>query len=301
MRKQFFTLLLVAAALLLPVSPAAAQSKMTLDFMRVQLWPEYDQPSVLVIYDFQTPVQANYPQQIQLRLPKGANLSAVAQQSQQSLLTMPYDNPVTEGDWQILSFSAPAAGAYRVEYYIPFSKTGITRNYSYSWPGDYAVKEFSISVQEPAGSAHLTTTPALADVSPSTDGFTYHRGSIGLMADGQNFDLQISYSKADDSLSASGSAIQPAGGSLTGSQASFTNSLPWIIGALGLLLIIGGGLWYWISGRSQAEPARPRHRAAEAEDAAPQDDQRYCAQCGKRAQPGDRFCRACGTRIPAEK
>lgn len=301
MKNVISALVLLAAALALISSPAAAQTKVTLDFMHVQLWPEYDQPSVLVIYDFQTPAQASYPQQIQLRLPKDANLLAVAQQSQQSLLTLPYDNPVAQGDWLVLSFAAPAAGVYRVEYYVPFSKTGITRTYKYSWPGDYAVKEFAISAQEPAGSAHLTTTPALADVSPSTDGFTYHRGTIGPLTDGQTFDLNISYSKADDALSVTGNSIQPAGGSLNGSQTSFTSFLPWIIGALGVLLIVGGGVWYWVSGRAQAEPARPRHHSAAAENAEAEDGQRYCAQCGKRAQAGDRFCRACGTRIPAEK
>jgi hypothetical protein len=81
--------------------------------------------------------------------------------------------------------------------------------------------------------------------------------------------------------------------------------LPWILGFLGIALIAGGGWWYWRSGlskeRSPAGAARPRRKPSTSrEPAASPEGYVYCHECGKRAGPGDRFCRACGARLRTE-
>jgi hypothetical protein len=76
--------------------------------------------------------------------------------------------------------------------------------------------------------------------------------------------------------------------------------LPAILGGLGVLLIAGGGLWYWQSGREKPESApqpRRRKKASPIEETGGEAQHIYCHQCGKRASNGDRFCRACGTQL----
>jgi hypothetical protein len=79
--------------------------------------------------------------------------------------------------------------------------------------------------------------------------------------------------------------------------------LPWILGILGVALIVGGGLWYWQSGKQSAtDKSRRRRRTArlKVSDETAAGDEVYCQNCGKRASVGDRFCRTCGTKLRIE-
>jgi hypothetical protein len=76
MRKLFIILML--GVLFVFVSFASAQSDVTLASVDVQLWPEYDQPSMLVIVDFLVDASTTLPVDLTFRIPKDANLIAVA-------------------------------------------------------------------------------------------------------------------------------------------------------------------------------------------------------------------------------
>ena len=74
--------------------PVHAQTPIKLSSLQVQLWPEYDQPSMLVIYDLKLPDDTRLPISLTLRLPKDANLVAVASQAADgSLLNADYQGP----------------------------------------------------------------------------------------------------------------------------------------------------------------------------------------------------------------
>jgi hypothetical protein len=51
MQKVIFTLILLLAAMLPQIS-GRAQTTTGIDSLKIELWPEYDQPSMLVIYRF---------------------------------------------------------------------------------------------------------------------------------------------------------------------------------------------------------------------------------------------------------
>jgi hypothetical protein len=74
-----------------------------------------------------------------------------------------------------------------------------------------------------------------------------------------------------------------------------TGILPWVLAGIGLLLIVAGivGFVAWQRG-SQVSTAVKRNTPNRKEG---EDEFIYCSQCGKRAQPGDVFCRTCGMRL----
>jgi hypothetical protein len=104
-------------------------------------------------------------------------------------------------------------------------------------------------------------------------------------------------------LSASTLKLQPSAPvtSVTPGQNSLMAALPWALGGLGVALIAGGGAWYYFSGR-QNQGSQPRRRRRATAPVEVEDDGGYiyCHQCGKRASPGDRFCRTCGTKLRVE-
>jgi len=303
MRKLFLAIALLAA-LLLPVS-ARAQTEIVLQNVNVQLWPEYDQPAVLAIMDFSLVTDSTFPVQVTLRIPAQATLTAVAK-DENGLVTVPSETADAIGDWRTVSLSVADAGTYRLEYYYPFAQSGNTRSFSFQWPGGYAVKNLQIQLQEPTEVKNLSTNPAMSDAFPSSNGMLLHEvGATDLVA-GDSYSLDIQYDRTTDEMSASKLTVEPSGGNIAPSQQSLslTTVLPYALGALGLLLIIGGGVWYWQSGRGTTVKLRRRNRHPVTHKDKDDDDEPeaiYCHQCGKRASAGDKFCRACGTRLRLEE
>jgi hypothetical protein len=197
----------------------------------------------------------------------------------------------------------------QLEYYDPtLVKQGTARQFEYTWPGDYAVDSMAVQLQQPLGAGSLTTSPGLGSGVAGGDGLTYYNAQIGSLDAGQTFDITINYDKATDSLSAESLTVQPSAPlaeSNTGLRGQLTAALPWGLGLLGVILIVGGGLWYWQSGRNQSQKTKSTRRGRRSSTSRPEpasagEGHVYCHQCGKRAGDTDRFCRTCGAKLRVE-
>ena len=295
--------LIIATALLLFIFPAGAraQSDISLESTAVSLWPEYDRPTALVITQMLLSPDTALPAQVVLRVPSSVEkIHTVAIGSDFSSVTDQGVNYTTEnsGEWSEIKIEAPDR-AIRVEYYdSALVKDGTTRTYTYIWPGDYPVGTFSFELRAPLESANITSQPPLEQAVVDLDGFEYWTAQPGSLEAGEQFQAAVSYERTTDLPSTAillgnqTGAVPPA---LSLTDAAY-QGLPYIMGLLGLALIVGGGWWFWRSGREiTGGPVRRRHTQRAG---APDDDQEfYCHNCGTRARSGDRFCRACGTRL----
>jgi hypothetical protein len=253
---------------------------------------------MLVIYDLRLPADTTLPVSITLRLPKDANLVAVASQAADgSLLNADYQGPTAGDGWQTIAVQIPTAAIYHIEYYEPLSRAGDERDFSYLWAGDYAVDDLAISVRLPRDATNVSSDPSM-ESSLDPDGTPYLRKDFGALGAEQQLPLQLTYKKSSDSLTASRQDLQPSQplGAGTPGRVMLSNYLPYILGVLGMALIVGGAVYFWQSSRGRVLARERRHRrASEREDR--QGSEVYCHQCGTRAHPGDRFCRVCGIRL----
>ena len=280
-----------------------AQEQLQLNSLQVDLWPEYDRPSVLVIYRITLPPATPLPASLTFRIPAEAgDPNAVASRQMDGTLTnIPYERTL-EGEWGAISFTAVTPES-QIEYYDPaLQKEGERRHYVYLWPGDYAVEAMTLQVQQPYDSTNMQISPSLGSGRPGTDGLTYYRADIGALKAGQTFEITLDYEKSSETLSAESLQVQPSAPipSSSGETSALTKYWPWLLGFLGIALIVGGVVWYWQTGKREVEPTKRRRRVAPAGREAPaatSDAAVFCNQCGNRAAPGDRFCRACGTRL----
>lgn len=307
-RLNHFCLVFLLVVLWLGASvwPAFAQEgEVQLARVEVDLWPEYDDPRMLVIYQITLSPQISLPVELRLHIPRsaGAPNAVAARQPDDLLVNIPYTQE-DAGIWMTIVFQATTP-EIQLEFYDPLTYgEDFQRSYVYLWPGDYAVNSLSIQVQQPFGAEEMKLIPALDQSSQGLDGLTYFSSELGGIAKGQTFKLEISYRKESDELSANSLPVEPAAPldeSASGRKTMLT-ILPWILGTLGVFLIFGGGFWYWYSGR-QIVSLRPRREEAKhfkekppAEGPA-SGESIYCHQCGKRAERGDRYCRACGTML----
>lgn len=305
MRKWVIPLFLLLS-LLLPLS-AHAQDPITFSTMFIEIWPEYDKPSVLVIYQITLDSATTFPATVSIRIPTAAGEpNAVAErQADGSLYSITYTRQVN-GDWATISFTT-AATKLQLEYYDPgLTKVDTARHYEYTWPGDYAISQLTLQVQQPSGATNMIISPSLGTGAAGTDNLIYYTQDVGAVTASQSIQIIIDYQKTSDALSVENLPIQPSAPVPPSSTSDLNISawLPWILGILGAGLIIGGIVWFWRTGRQR--PARqPRRRRSKvdsiepATDSGSEEDAVYCSQCGKRASPGDQFCRSCGTPIHA--
>ncbi len=284
---------LLALALLLTIpAPVWAQSAVVFERLTIELWPDFDQPSVLVLYDFVVSAETPLPAQVNIRMPAGAQLFAVARTEGGELMNVEHAPPVQEGNYSVVTFVVNDRLTYRVEFYIPYVQQEQKRTFIYTWPGDYPVSSFKMVLQEPLAATNILTEPEMTGRESREDGLAYRSLATQNVKFGERIALKVTY----DNPRAELSAARPQPSASLESSPPFMSLLPWILGGLGVALIVGGGAWYWLSGRSGGGTSRARKRhIAPVEDVL--SDSAYCSQCGKRAQPNDRFCRACGTKI----
>jgi hypothetical protein len=322
MIRRLIIILLSLALLSLPFRLAHAQSAPVLASLQISFWPEYDQPSTLVIYRGVLAADTPLPASLQFAIPAkyGPPIAVAFSDEQGQLLNLDYTSSV-QGDQLIVAFDAPTTH-FQFEYY----DTGLdistsTRHYSFTTSILYAINSLSLQVQQPVEAGDITTVPNLGSVTPGTDGLTYYEGLFTDISPNAPITLTASYTKSTSTLTANtpGLVATPQLPPLTsGSESLGTNTILLIAASLaGIVLVAGGVVWYLQTRRQveeddETEPQRrrkpkgqppkpravsPRVIATPSESALPAT---FCHNCGQKSQPGDQFCRNCGTELRRE-
>lgn len=296
--RRLLLMLVLGVFLAFPYS-ASAQSDVTISSVRVQFWPEYDQPSMLVIVDFKTSAGTQLPADLTFRIPAEADLIAVASDAGGGqFLDSPYEKGAFEGEYQTFSMTIDKDIPYRFEYYQPLAYNGNERSFSYQWDNGYAVENFQYVFLEPLDVTSFTLDPVNSSTK-SSNGLNSYGGNPVKLAAGEPYTLTLKYKKTTDTLVVPGQTVQIAEpvNEDTPGRISLTNSLPYILGGLGVFMIAVGLMYYFQWGRASGGKPRRRHTQA---SAAGEGAEVYCPQCGSRAKSSDRFCRTCGARLRHE-
>lgn len=302
--RKWLALTLLFALIILP-SGAAAQGETKLESINIHLWSEFDQPSMLVIYEFTVSEDTPLPAEVTVRFSKDGNLFAVAEKKERWINKDLAAGPVAGegGNWQIVTINAESYEPHRIEYYQPLTLDGNKRYFKFHWFGDYYVDAFTVNVIVPPDSTDLVTTPALDSSAVEPDG-TFISGTMtkNHLRTMNSLKFELEYQRTSTTLiepDASTNQVEPVApvNEDTSGRVSITN-LPWIIGGFGVALIGIALFSYWRSTQStESQPRKRPHPKAEVVDEA---GQAYCHECGARAHAGDRFCRTCGSRLRVE-
>jgi len=304
--QKFLIPFLVIIALIIP-GAVLAQDELVIDSLQIDLWPEYDRPEMLVIYRIVMSSDVSFPVELSFRIPaEVAEPNAVAvQDSSGALLNSPYKRTI-QGDWALITVTATMP-KLQIEYYDPqLSKSGAMRDYDFIWQGDYQIENLFIQIQKPMDAGNLNIIGGEAVISQGADGFEYHTVEIGPLTAGEISNISLSYNKNSDSLSVEGFQVQPSApiSQSTSGRSNARDLLPWGLGFLGVIFLVGGIWWYWRLSQQQPQVKRSRRRKRSSKKTDLISDQgkdggvsTYCHQCGKRTKSGDRFCRSCGSKL----
>lgn len=300
---QKWCVFFLISSLLVCPSRARAQGEVKLDFISIELWAEYDQPSMLIINEFVVSEETPLPAKVMLRFPKEGNLTAVAYNANGQLINAPFETPTQQGDWQTITLTVDSRVPYRIEYYQSITRDGNKRSFTYKWFGDYQVNEFHLTLNIPSDSREVTIDPANTFAISQDGKFLVATIIKNNLKMGHSYSMELEYQRNTESLTSPNAASQvqpsePLSEETTGRTS--VDNLPWIVGGIGLAMIGFVLVLYRRSLQSNASnSSNPRKRRGKRAGSQMDESQEeiYCHQCGTRATAGDRFCRTCGSRL----
>lgn len=287
-----FTLVLLGS-----VSPARAEEPPKISMMDVSVWPEYDQPGVLVQYQGNVAGKADKTSPVELYffVPKGAGVGAAcAVQANGNHTSETWKESEAEGGLTKITFKV-SEPQFHVEYYYNPLPTATDKKFSFAYTAALPADQVQVDIQHPLKATNFALTPDTPDLHKDNDGFTYHSYTFKQVAAGQKLATDVAYTKTDPKPSVSGNP--PATTTNAASTASDGGINPNQIIVLATFVVMGGIIAYFVWERKN-RGAQPEYVRAEWHDAAPRGDGLatggYCTQCGNALQAGDRFCARCG-------
>jgi hypothetical protein len=293
MKPKSFVLLIIF--MLMPMAAGFAQNPVSvIDSLGVEIWPDYDKPSVLVLLTGALPADTRLPASVTIPLPEDARLNAVARidgkdGNMKDDIFSSTEPPGT------LTFTTPDL-RFRVEYYFPYTVNKNQISFDYTWLADLTVNNFQLRVQRPTSAGTLNSEPAAANVVRSEDGFDYHSFPGRTIPAGQSFLLQVDYKISTVQLSAASlpspnTNLKPSALPTTPGSGSGIN---WALAAVvtGGLLIIVALIWSLASRRSPSDMQKPIDSRVKKQSRAS-----FCRNCGEPTDEGDKFCSGCGSEL----
>lgn len=295
--KLTYRLILPLIILLLSVSLTLAQEPVsTLDSLSVAFWPDYDDPSVLVLMTGTVPPDAEFPVEVTIPLPSLAEVNAVATVSEEGMADTQYQ---VDGDSLTLLATDPS---FRVEYYVPYNEEGDTHTFDFVWNADIDIQEFIAEIQQPLNANSLTSQPTAVNVvtNPS-DGLTYHAMPSRVLPAGTPFEMSFRYDMANPELTAGGPAQQPVPSAVS-SNTITTEGIDWLLVLAGVAVLLLVVAVTWLLATRSSESGKPRRSSKSRKPRKPAPKERtaqaqFCHNCGTQAEKGDVFCRKCGTAL----
>ncbi len=308
--------LLTCAALLMSVRTVSARplpaeaGTQVIQSATLRLWPEYDKPGLLVIFDGTFSNTVTFPQDVEFTLPGGAHdIQATMKDAAGSLLTQAWHM-----DGNKLIFTLPGPD-FQVEYYVDTPLLGSQRNVSYDFQAPYHIDQLDIEVQQPARATAFSVVPQPSSSSPGSDGLTYYHLQQANLAAGDSLPISIQYTKTDPGTSVT---VQPAAapaaalGGPSGAagegagKVSLMTILPWVLIGLGAAVFAGSIAYYLLlQRRPAAQTSSPSTRtpratpegsvAQAASGGTGSGPAGFCPKCGRRFGAADRFCPQCGS------
>jgi len=274
----------------------------------IELWPDFDQPSVLVLLTGTLPANADLPATITIPVPAEATINAAARiDAAGDFYSIEYDDS-TPGQ-VTMEVTEPI---FRLEYYAPYSADGNQRSFSFDWRFDFDVEELSASVQQPSRASAINVSPEPTSVNSGQYGLSYHLLPSRAVPSGTNYRIEADYELARPELSATVidaqqpntvSSLEPD----TSSSIIPDSGFNWILvlAVVGVVLSGAAAVWLVVSNnRSKRRVVKPRPaRRSKRGQAQALGNQKtsgrakFCHECGEPAGTADKFCRNCGAAL----
>ena len=299
--EQEITLSYLKPSSTLHSEPLQLGSASPLERLEVALWPEFDQPNVLVILRGVLSSSVDLPAHVEIPVPTayGEPTAVAITGPQDQLFAADYQRRV-QGQWATIVIEAESSGIW-IEFYADLTFEGDKRSFTFLWPGGVDISEFQYEIQQPSGAADIQVTPPGA-AGVHNDGLVYKSAAYGPLSAASQALISFAYEKQGSELTINAQPKIDRPDEVRGETPDLSKMLPYILGGVGIVLIAAGVIVYvrfkqLDSGVSQPRKRKRRRKTTvkhrEEVDASPV----YCHLCGVQAGASDHYCRRCGAQL----
>ncbi len=284
-----------AAALVTLSTQTAAQTaqagdaEIRISQMEIDIWPEYDDPRVLVIYQGELESDVEVPSEFLLLIPRGAQIHMAGALGERGehlhalFETRPAGDRLTE-----VSYQLETRKFYMEFYYDPITGDD-AKEFRYPLVSVYPTARLLVRVQQPLKASDFRTTPLSVDVLQDAGGFNDHRLIFDDVAGNDENSITVSYVKSDGQPS-----VAKAGASAPSGSTAMRNIL--IVGAVLLVGAVGVGAFASSMKRKAVPVEAGASRVAPDAGNAHRRQQKFCRTCGVQMSKSDKFCGECGAK-----
>ncbi|MDP6689223.1 MAG: hypothetical protein QF384_06990 [Alphaproteobacteria bacterium] len=180
--------ILTLVLLLLPqaVAEAWAADELAIGRMRVMIWPEYDDPSVLVVYDGRFSDDTKFPTVTDFFIPKGAIINDICSLSPAGQhYCQLFDVTTGSGNYDTVRLSLPFSNFYLSFHLAPVDVAVAQRRIAYAIKTNHPIASMEVDIQQPLRSTDFAITPPGGERSEENDfnHFTYALEDLAKGAD----------------------------------------------------------------------------------------------------------------------
>lgn len=306
---------LMLSLVLLISTPLFAQNQKRIQNFIISVWPEYDHPGVLVIFNGEVPASA-LPLQVEYPVPDRAKFALVAG-STDTTANKVIPVPIQDTDnGKVISFTA-VNPSFHVEFYFnPFNTDEAHRQYDYTFKSNLPIDSLIVDYQQPMASENFKPGVQTDHQLQDSHGITYFRKHYNNVKAGQSIAIKAEYDNPSGNLTndmlqqqlgqsggtMGGGMSGEGGGSQVQMQSPTNNNSIWILGIVIVLVLI---VLYFVTqsrGKTPREdtPASPEQAIPPEEEkvGGTDADAKFCINCGASLPKDAKFCTKCGAEQP---
>lgn len=172
--------------------------------MKVAIMPEYDDPSVLAIYDGKFEEASSYPIKTSFLIPKGSVISDACSLSHEGQHFCQLYKTVNKGELDEVSLLLPYPNFY-LSFHTPrFDTKGEKKDFDYLIKTNHPVKTMEVDIQQPLRSTAFNISPpgnaVLSEKNGTVSvikGFNHFTYKLEGVSKGQESAFKINYIKSD--------------------------------------------------------------------------------------------------------
>ncbi len=289
--------------------PAHAAGALSYSQVKLSVWPEYDDPRVLVIMEPVLADSVQLPARVSFVVPKGAKINMACEITESGGHNCRPQQLTSKGKFDEIAYTASSRRTLFFEYYYDAGFKGADHKFTFDYIPTYRVDNLNVEIQQPLKAASFKVTPTAASTASDKQGFTYHQYTYSNLAQNKPLPFTVGYTKTDPSPSVKKTVGNDSSGGNQQSAAG-SNNLSSVLGVLGVVALLGT-IAYWMLpiGRRALSPAtggkggastrvRPQTGSKKkSKKTAPARAPRavsFCSNCGNRVKKDENFCTVCG-------
>jgi hypothetical protein len=263
-------------------------------YLHLSIWPEYDDPRVLIMMRGEMLPASAFPTYITLPIPKQAELIGAGLISAQNEMLLHPHRVLTEEKTDTLELNLPAPRFFVELYYDPFTPRRAEKHFTFAFSVPYPVEQLEVDIQKPYEANNFVTEPSTMARDADARGGIYHRFSYRNLKAGETKSFTVSYTKTDDRPSV---PKQQPPASVVAPPAPVNKTLVAFGLLVGATVLYAGGVFVWKGYWQRREPvpsvsqhADPSPVPSSALSMVPH----FCSRCGRKLQLEYAFCPGCG-------